>query len=181
MKRVGVFLAEGFEEVEAVTVIDFLRRAGIQVEIIGVTGISVTGSHGISVAADIEIHNAENGYDALVIPGGMPGAKNIAESEPAVQMIKLADGQGGLIAAICAAPAIVLGFHDLVRGREVTCYPGFEVNLQNAIFKEDRVVIDGNLISSRGPGTAAEFSLAIISYLADSDVAETLRDATLQK
>lgn len=181
MKKAGVFLAHGFEEVEAVTVIDFLRRAGIQVEIIGVTGKSITGSHGISVTADVEIQGTESSYDALVIPGGMPGAKNIAECEFAVQMIKSLDRRGGLIAAICAAPAVVLGAHDLIRGRAVTCYPGFEDKLQNGIFKEDAVVTDGNLISSRGPGTAAEFSLAIIAYLADPGTAETLRAATLQK
>jgi protein deglycase len=181
MKTAGVFLAHGFEEVEAVTVIDFLRRAGIQVEIIGVTGKSIIGSHGISVTADVEIQDTESCYDALVIPGGMPGAKNISESEIAVEMIKSVDRHGGLIAAICAAPAVVLGAQDLIQGRAVTCYPGYEDKLKNGIFKEDAVVTDGNLISSRGPGTAAEFSLAIITYLADPDAAETLRVATLQK
>ena len=180
MKRIAVLFAEGFEEVEAVTAVDFLRRAGLVVSMVGVTGKEVTGSHGITVTTDLEAVETEPGYDAVVIPGGMPGAKNIADSESARALVSSVSRAGGLVAAICAAPAVVLSSWGLLEGKEATCYPGYEKELRNASFSDKRVVVDGNLITSRGPGTAAEFAEAVIAYLVGKEEAEKLHKTTLQ-
>ncbi len=180
MKRAVVLLADGFEEVEAVTAIDFLRRADVETVIVGVTGIDVEGGHAIRVRANCRIDAVPQELDAVVIPGGAGGAANIASSAPAMELIRRADGQGRLVAAICAAPGLVLGAHDLIGTRTFTCYPGFESHVTSGSFVEDRVVVDGNLITSRGPGTAAEFALAVVRYLAGADAAADLHERTLQ-
>lgn len=173
--------AEGFEEVEAITPVDFLRRAGIDVTIAGVGADRITGGHSVTVEADARIDrlNPED-YDAVVIPGGMPGAENIAASAEAGSFIKALYAKGGLVAAICAAPAVVLEPLGILKGRKATCYPGFESRFRDASFTEERVVPDGTVLTSRGPGTAAEFALAIIRYLVDEEMAEGLRKGTLQ-
>jgi protein deglycase len=184
MKRVAVLLADGFEEVEAITPIDFLRRAEVEVIAVGVTGASVTGGHGIVVGSDVEMDQANDQFatslDGVVVPGGTAGAENIAGSEKAMTLIRHCLDSGKLVAAICAAPGVVLGGNGLLEGRRFTCYPGFESRAQNGRFSEDRVVVDGNLITSRGPGTAAEFSLAVIDYLVGEETASNLRRGTLQ-
>ncbi len=181
MKRAAVLLADGFEEVEAVTAIDFLRRAGVETLIVGVTGAEAEGGHEIRLVADCEIDAVNAEIDAVVVPGGADGAANIASSHPAMDLIRRADAQGKLVAAICAAPGLVLGAHDVIGTRTFTCYPGFESHVRSGSFVEERVVVDGNLITSRGPGTAAEFALAIVTYLCGSDEAAQLRQRTLQK
>lgn len=184
MKKVAVLLAEGFEEVEAATPIDFLRRAEIEVTVTGVTGEKVAGARNVTLVADqgiSEIMKNRDDYDGVIIPGGMPGAENIAASEDAKGFIKTMYDAGKLVAAICAAPAVVLGPLGVLQGKQATCYPGFEEKFTNVTFKPKRVVIDGNIITSRGPGTAAEFSLEIIRYLAGKEAAEKIRSATLQK
>jgi len=182
MVKACVLLAEGFEDVEAITPIDFLRRAGVEVTVTGVTGATVSSGHQLkvltdAVAADI---NPED-YDAVIIPGGMPGAENIHKSGTTNGIIRNMLNSGKLVAAICAAPAVVLEPLGVLSGKKVTCYPGFESKLGQAIFLEERVVQDDNLITSRGPGTAAEFSLAVITYLLGKEKAEELRKGTLQK
>lgn len=181
MENVWVLLAEGFEEIEAITAIDILRRAELDVCIVGVTGPKVAGSHGISVDTDAVIGDVTGVPNAIVIPGGMPGAQNISNSAAAVALIKQTAQSGGLVAAICAAPAVVLAPHGLISGKRATCYPGFEGRFTDTIFSEERVVIDGNCVTSRGPGTAAEFALAIVERMKDSQTAEKLRIATLQR
>jgi len=181
MKKIAVLLADGFEEVEAVTPIDFLRRAGIDVVTAGVTGKTVTGAHGVKISADAAVGGLPAGLDGVVLPGGMPGAQNIADSGEAVDLIRKILAAGKLVGAICAAPAVVLGAHGLLQGRRFTCYPGFERDVRGASFTPDRVVADGNLITSRGPGTAAEFALALIEKLAGREEAEKIRKGTLQK
>ncbi|MDR1932944.1 MAG: DJ-1/PfpI family protein [Spirochaetales bacterium] len=181
MKRIAVLLAEGFEEVEAVTPVDFLRRAGVEVIMAGVTGKTVTGAHGVALTADVLLKDAPANLDGLVIPGGMPGAANIAKSAAAVELVRALFAEEKLVAAICAAPGVVLGPGGFLKGKKFTCYPGYEKDVSGASFSEDRVVADGNLITSRGPGTAAEFALAIIAYLAGKDAAAKVHAATLQK
>lgn len=181
MKRVAVLIADGCEEIEAVTPIDLLRRAGVGVDIVGVTGARVTGSHGITFDADVEISAYRTVPDGVILPGGMPGAQNIADSARAVSLIRVVDEAGGLVAAICAAPAVVLAANQLLTGRLATCYPGFEKQFDDSIeFACERVVVDGNRITSQGPGTAAEFSAAIIRYLIDDTAAKAVTQATLQ-
>ena len=181
MKKIAVLLADGFEEVEAVTPIDFLRRAGVEVLAVGVAGKTATGSHGVTISADVELGRLSGDMDGVVLPGGMPGARNIADSAAAVDLVRRALEGGKIVAAICAAPAVVLGAHGLLRGRRFTCYPGFEKEVRDAVFSPDRVVVDGNLITSRGPDTAAEFALALIEKIVGPGEAEKIRKGTLQK
>ena len=184
MKKIALFLAEGFEEIEAVTPMDLLRRAGIDLITAGVTGPMITGGHGITIRADRELKEltgSADSFDGVIVPGGVGGAENIAASVPAVEFIKNMMNAGKLVAAICAAPALVLTPLGIIDGKQATCYPGFEEKFTGAKFAAQRVVADGNVITSRGPGTAAEFSIAIIAYLEGEEKAEQIRSRTLQK
>jgi 4-methyl-5(b-hydroxyethyl)-thiazole monophosphate biosynthesis len=180
MKKVVVLLADGCEEIEAITVIDLLRRAQIDVTCAGVTGRDVVGGHSVRIATDITVDEIGLDFDGVVIPGGTGGAQQIAANSDAMHLIGELDRTGKLVAAICAAPGVVLGSHGLIGERSYTCYPGFEKMVESGTFGEDRVVIDTNLITSRGPGTSAEFALSIISYLVGEETAATIRDQTLQ-
>jgi 4-methyl-5(b-hydroxyethyl)-thiazole monophosphate biosynthesis len=174
-KKAAVLLAGGFEEVEAITPIDYLRRAGIEV-VSAAIGESpeVIGSHGIALRADAslgELVKRAGGLsglcrnlDAVLLPGGMPGASNLAASAGVSTLLEAMAGDGKIVAAICASPALVLAPLGLLAGRRFTCYPGMEQGLEGT-WSEDRVVIDGNLITSRGAGTAAAFAIAIIGRL----------------
>jgi 4-methyl-5(b-hydroxyethyl)-thiazole monophosphate biosynthesis len=180
MKQVAVLLADGFEEVEAVTAIDLLRRADIAVSCVGVTGRDVVGGHEIRISTDITVDELDIDLDGVVIPGGLAGARSIASNGDAMRLIKRLMESGKLVAAICAAPAVVLAPAGLIGGRSFTCYPGLEKDVTDGRFSDARVVVDGNLITSRGPGTAAEFSEAVITHLIGPDAAETVHSGTLQ-
>lgn len=180
MKRAAVLLANGFEEVEAITPIDFLRRAGVEVTTVGIAEKSVTGGHNIAVTADTTVSRYAEIPDLVVVPGGMPGATNVSNSSEAIELVRAVRRADGFVAAICAAPAVVLAPHGLLDGMRATCYPGFEDHFENAQFVEDRVVVDGKTITSRGPGTAAEFALEIIRRLVGTETAENVRSRTLQ-
>jgi 4-methyl-5(b-hydroxyethyl)-thiazole monophosphate biosynthesis len=180
MKTACVLMADGFEEVEAVTPIDYLRRAGVDVKILGVTGKSVSGARGIKIEAELGSEGFGKDYDCVVVPGGGRGAANIAASPQAVFLIKRHFDSGKLVAAICAAPAVVL--HEacgILSGRRFTCYPGLESKVKGAAFSEDRVVVDGKLVTSRGAGTAGEFSRAIVRELVGSAEADELAEKVL--
>lgn len=176
MAKVAVLLATGFEEIEALTPIDLLRRAGNQVVSLEVdTGeTSLVGARGIAVIPDNKLTAVlDEEWDCVVVPGGMPGSSHVAKSKIAIDFIYNMFDSGKLCAAICAAPAYVFSKANILDGKRYTCYPGSEeVSLHSGgIFCENRVVIDENLITSRGPGTAIEFSLAIIEALNGADVA----------
>jgi 4-methyl-5(b-hydroxyethyl)-thiazole monophosphate biosynthesis len=181
MKRAAVLLADGFEEVEALTPVDFLRRAGVEVVTVGINGRTVTGAHDIEVKADTIMAEAGTDFDAVIIPGGMPGAENISKSGKANELIKTLYSRNKLVAAICAAPAVVLAPLGLLSGKKAVCYPGWESKLGDAFYTPDRVVKDGNIITSCGPGTAAEFSMIIIEVLAGKSAADEIHKKTLQK
>lgn len=182
MSTAAVFLADGCEEVEALTQVDFLRRAGIKVITAGIGKKTITGGHDIQITADAEVDRLDEALDAVIIPGGMPGAENIANSQKANDIIQNSYEAGKLVAAICAAPAVVLAPTGILAGKKATCYPSFEEKLTGDItFTEDRVVTDGNVITSRGPGTAAEFAVAIIRYLEGDKAADEVHRKTLQK
>jgi 4-methyl-5(b-hydroxyethyl)-thiazole monophosphate biosynthesis len=185
-KRVLVLLAEGFEEVEAVTPIDYLRRAGVEVTTVSVSGKGgepVRGSHGIAVLPDAGLAELSGGaWDGVLLPGGMPGASNIAASAGAEALVKNTAAGGKLIGAVCASPAVVLALWGLLEGRRFTCFPGMEKPLSPALrarWSEDRVVIDGSLITSRGAGTAAEWALALIGLLVSQAEAQKLAASVL--
>jgi len=181
--RIAVLLAEGFEEVEAVTPIDFLRRAGVEVVIAGVGGRTVTGSHGITITADLAISElAGESLEGIVLPGGMPGSVNLAASPEVRRLVESTLSSGRLLGAICAAPARVLAPMGLLSGRRATCFPGEESAFGADVeFSEERVVRDGNLITSRGAGTAAEFAEELIRFLLGAAAANEIHLRTVQK
>jgi 4-methyl-5(b-hydroxyethyl)-thiazole monophosphate biosynthesis len=176
--RALVLLAEGFEETEAVAVIDLLRRAGIEVAAAGLTDREVTGSHGVTIRADASFDACMIDFDAIILPGGMPGAANLASSELLLEFIADMYHRDKLCAAICAAPQ-VLAKAGILAGKKVTCYPGVEEKLTGAKVSTDPVVRDGNIITSRGVGTAIPFALAIIAYLMDQAAADKVGTAVL--
>lgn len=188
-KKALVFLADGFEEVEAVTPIDYLRRAGIELLTASVGGSkTVKSSRGLALVADTSLVELASDakltasvWDAIIVPGGMPGAANIAASPSAVALLKEAAASTCIIAAICAAPVVVLGAAGLLAGKRFTCYPGLEKKLSGAHWSEKNVVIDGRIISSRAAGTAAEWSMCIIEALLDKDTADKTADSVLLK
>jgi 4-methyl-5(b-hydroxyethyl)-thiazole monophosphate biosynthesis len=183
-KRVIVFLAEGFEEVEAVTPIDYLRRAGVEVTTAAVgRSRTVTGSHGIPLLADKTLQDIPPGdpsWDALILPGGLPGAANLAASAGISSRLRAQAEAGKIIAAICAAPAVVLAPLGLLKGRHFTCYPDMETQVgPEAIWTEAPVVADGNIITSRGAGTAALFAKVLIGQLVGEAAADRIMKSVL--
>lgn len=182
MKRVFVFLAEGFEEVEAITPVDYLRRAGADLTLVGVTGQTVASARQLVVTCDrtlTEVLDAEL-PDLVVLPGGMKGSRNLATSRPLKSLVSRMMAEGRLVGAICAAPAVVLAAWGLLEGRKWTCYPGEEEALGVRV-SDARVVIDKNLITSRAAGSAGEFALALVEELFDQGTAENIRKAVLAR
>lgn len=176
---VYLFLAEGFEEVEALTPVDYLRRAGIEVTTVGVGGQYITGAHGITVKADVcdcDVCAECADIDMVVLPGGMPGTINLGASEKVNAFIDKAVEKGAYIGAICAAPSI-LGEKGILRQRKAICYPGFEDKLLEATVCCWQTVVDGKIITARAAGAAAEFAFALIEALKGNDAAEAVRSA----
>ena len=171
MPRVLVPLAEGFEEIEAVTVVDLLRRAGIEVHTASLDGPQVTGSHGVTVLADQALDAvAADDYDMIVLPGGMPGAKHLKDDPRVISLLRRYAAEGRFTAAICAAPS-VLAHAGLLEERAATSFPGF-LSAESAPgirLREDAVVVDGKVVTSRGAGTAMEFGLALVGLLQGAD------------
>ena len=176
-----VFLAEGFEEIEALTVVDVLRRAELPVQTVAVMGkadergkIAVTGAHGIPVVADTFIDAIDaDAVDMLVLPGGMPGTTNLEACPPLREMLVRFNEQKRPISAICAAP-MVLGHLGLVKGRTATIYPGMEDELVGANATQEPVAVDDNITTSRGPATALPFALALVQRYRGADVAQQI-------
>ncbi len=174
-----LFLAEGFEEIEALTPVDILRRAGLDVRTVGIGSKTVTGAHGISVEADMSEDEAlDTAAEMIILPGGMPGTLNL-DASPVVQAaIDNAIKADAFIAAICAAPTI-LGKRGLLAGKEATCYPSMEDGLLDATLSEKKVVRDGKIITAAGMGVALPFSLALVSVLCGEEIAQKLKGAVV--
>lgn len=175
-----IFLADGFEEVEALTVVDYLRRIGIDIDTVSVNEeLKVKGAHDIEVVVDKKIEDIKdmNKYAGIVIPGGMPGATNLRDNDRVIELVKQANKEEKMIAAICAGP-IVLDRAGVIKGKNVTSFPGFEDDLKEANYKEDIVVRDGNIITSRGPYLAVDFAIEIVRYL-DRDKVDRLKESIL--
>ena len=171
-----LFLANGFEETEAISPLDLLRRAGADVKTVGIGGKKAVGSHGIEITADLDEKEIANfDVDFIILPGGMPGTLNLDASDTVRRAIDAARERDAYICAICAAPAIVLGKHGLLAGKNATCYPGMEDYLLSADVRDENVVVDGKFITSRGLGTAVEFGLAIVGALYGDKKADELR------
>ena len=175
MAKALIFFAEGFEEVEALTVVDLLRRAKVEVDMVSITKEkTVTGSHNIAIGMDKLIEEVDfASADALILPGGMPGTKNLQACEVLTEQIRKFDEQGKLIAAICAAP-MIFGHIGILEGKKACIFPGMEENLVGAEVVYDAVAQAGNVITSRGMGTAIDFGLAIIANLLDQATADEL-------
>lgn len=182
MKKLGVFMADGCEEIEALTVVDIARRAGIEVAMISISGEKqVKGAHGINFHADIPAEYMDfDMLDGIVLPGGMPGTLNLGANKYVLQTIIDFACKGKLVSAICAAPS-VLGEAGLLKGKKATSYPGFEEKLVGADLCTEPVVVDGNIITSRGMGTAIPFALAIVEYMLDVTTANELSKSIIYK
>lgn len=202
MKTVVVFLADGFEEIEALTPVDYLRRAGVNVSILAVpadghTDLNVCGAHHITVKADVTLdgyirETGDRFPDAVVIPGGMPGAANIGNCSQALDFIKKAFERNCLIAAICAAPAVVLAKTGILAGKHYTCYPDMEKQIAKYCGESPEslmegsvhmtgipFITDGNLVTSRAPGTAEQFTMELIRLLCGAPVVQKIRESSL--
>lgn len=182
MSKLAIFFAEGYEEIEGLTVVDICRRCGLEIDMVSVTGAeSVTGSHGISVKMDKDFAEVDfEQYDMLVLPGGMPGTKNLEAHEGLMAQVDTFFESGKYVGAICAAPS-VLGHRGILKGRKACCFPGFESHLEGAQVSMQPVEVDGNVITSRGMGTAIDFALAIVSVFCGNDVAENMAKTILYR
>lgn len=172
------FLANGFEEVEAITVIDILRRADKKVITVGIGDNIITGSHGITVVADTYdmLVGFDDELEMVFLPGGMPGTINLEKSAVVQKALEYCNDNNKIIAAICAAPSI-LGHKGLLAGKKACCYPGYEQELEGAEVLYDAVVKDGNIITSRGAGTAMKFSLELVELFTNADRSKLMGDS----
>lgn len=171
---IAMIFAEGFEESEAIVPADLLRRAGIDLLLCGLESPVVTGAHGISVEMDCTFHELPQDLKGIILPGGMPGATNLAASHELSSLIQQLHNDSELVAAICASPAVVLLPTGILEGRRFTSYPGMTPENSHGQYMEERVVVDGNIITSRGIGTSAEFGFALVEYLAGKQKAQSL-------
>lgn len=180
MKKAFVFLATGFEETEATGTIDILRRGGIETTVVSITGNrQVAGAHGLQLVADKLFAEADFAEaDALILPGGMPGSSNLDACAPLKGLLTKHYNEGKLVAAICAAP-LVLGGLGFLQGRRATCYPGFEPQLTGATITGEHAVIDGNVLTGKGPGLVFDFALAIVKVLQGKPIAEEVAGGLL--
>lgn len=179
MKKALLFFADGAEEVEALTPVDLLRRAGVEVTVVGVLGKTQTGSHGISVNTDVPAEElGECDFDMVILPGGLGGTKNLGLSEVVARYVSRAANEGKFIAAICAAPT-VLGKMGLLKGKNATCYPSMQDDLAELYGAKvgGRVVRDGNIITGVGAGASTEFALALIEALTDAETSEKIKNS----
>lgn len=166
-KKILIPLAEGFEMLEALSVVDVFRRAGAHVDMAAVgEDLQVTSSHQVKVMADLFLAQCLNeAYDLIVLPGGIPGAQNLQKSELLVELLKKQNSANRLYGAICAAPALVLEHHGLLEGKNATCHPGFVEKLSSQAHVDERVVVDKNCVTSKGAGTSIEFALELLGMV----------------
>lgn len=177
MSKIGICMADGCEEIEGLTVVDLLRRAKLNIDMISITGSrEVCGSHNIKFQCDAKIEDVNwEDYDGIVLPGGIPGTPNLEANEIVTDTVKKFVEEGKLVAAICAAPSI-FGHLGILEGKNATSYPGFEDEMKGCHYQIDAVAVDGNIITSRGMGTAIDFGLALIEYLTDKAAADVMAE-----
>ena len=182
MKKVLIILTDGFEEIEAITPIDILRRAELDVVIAGLDKKVVTGSHGVLLTTDVLLKEVKDLPDAIVIPGG-PGAEDLGRSRAVREWVLKMNQAKKTVSAICAAPAAVLAPTGILDGKTATCFPGYENRLDagGATFSPERVVTDGDVVTSRGAGTAMEFSLELVRKLAGAPKAQEVSEKILAR
>ncbi len=177
-----VFLATGFEDIEAIAPVDIMRRAGLEVQTVSITGEEiVTSAHGVGIASDLLLSDVDfSSAEMLVLPGGLPGSTNLDACKPLTEAIKRHFESGGPIAAICAAP-LVFGHLGLLKGRRATCYPGVERELAGATYTAAIVERDGNIITGKGPAAAFEFGYTIVDFFLGEGASQPLRQGMIYK
>ena len=181
-KKVLVAVADGIEELETVTIIDCLRRAGADLIIASVQGLEITTARKVKITADCLITDCKDKvYDLIVLPGGMPGAEHLRDSKELTEMLKEQRSLPRFYAAICASPEVVFEYHGLLADKKATCYPAMAEKLTNKQAAGQRIVVDGNCITSQGPGTALEFSLKLVELLFGNEKSRQLAEAMLVK
>ena len=181
-KEALVILAEGFEEIETASIVDILRRAEIDVTLAGLEAGPLTGSRGMKVVPDCRLEDYDRLPDAVILPGGSEGARNLSKSERVADILKKADSENRIVAAICASPAVVLAPLSLLDGRKATCYPGLEEQFSpETQAVEEPAVSHGNLITGQGPGTALAFSLALVRALVGEETADRVAEELLYR
>lgn len=180
--KVCVFFGTGYEEIEALTVVDLLRRQGIDTEMVSITGEeTVTGSHNIKVSMDSLLEDIDfSKVDMIVLPGGGEGTKNLEACKPLMEQVDAFAREGKALGAICATPSI-LGHRGILNGKKAIAYPGFEGQLEGAVVTHEPAVRDGNIITGRGMGCSIDFGLAIIEYLADSRASAAMAEKIVYK
>lgn len=170
--KVAILLANGFETLEGLTVVDILRRANVECHTFALEGEEAITSHKIGVKTDKNINDSIiEDYDFLVLPGGMPGSTNLRDNNRVIELVKKFNNENKYVCAICAAP-IVLGKANILEGKNATCYPGFQDQLGNCNYKEDLVVVDGNIITGKGAGASIPFAFEILSKISEEKVRE---------
>lgn len=170
-----IFLASGFEEIEALTTVDLLRRAELDVKTVGIGSKTIHGAHGITVISDIQEKDVvTDNLDAIVLPGGMPGTLNLEKSSIVTACVNYCNDNEKYIAAICAAPSI-LGHNHILDDKNATCFPGVENELYGANVVDDHICVDGHIITAKGPGVSIEFSLKIIEKLLNKEISNKIR------
>lgn len=177
MAKVYAMIADGTEEVECLAVVDILKRSGVEVVLVSASGSrQIVSSHKITIVADAVIKDVDfSDADAVFLPGGMPGSENLSACEPLIKALHEVADSGRRIAAICAAPAVVLGRHGFLKGRTATCFPGFEKELEDAVHTDQGVVTDGNITTARGLGFAIDLGLELSGLLAGREVSDTVK------
>lgn len=182
MKKALVFLADGFEEAEAICPIDVMRRSGIKVVTAGINGKSVTSSHNVSVVADCTVDEvSDEEFDCIFCPGGMPGAVNIAQSWKANEIIINAVNRGAIVSAICASPAVVLGQLGLLDGKRATCFPGCEGYAPQVAFSSEGVVVDKNIVTGKAAGFAFDLGLKLVELMLGKEKSKEIQKAIYYK
>ncbi|MDI6885824.1 MAG: DJ-1/PfpI family protein [archaeon] len=180
-KNAVLFLATGFEEIEAISIVDTLRRAGVEVTIAGLQAGAIEGAHGIKVVPDTTIGEIEiEKFDSVILPGGNPGYVNLGKDQRVLDAVKTAFEVGKIVAAICAAPS-VLAKVGILKGKRATIYPGMGTALTGAKHINERVVMDGKLVTSQGPGTALEFAITLVELLVGKPKAQEVKSALVAK
>ncbi len=175
---VYIFMSDGTEEIEAITVFDLLKRGGADVKTVGVPKKEICLSHGLRVGCDLSCEEIilDDSLEAVVLPGGMPGTRNLEQDENVQRAIDFAAARGLLLCAICAAPSI-LGHKGLLSGKNAVCYPGFEKELRGAVVGSQPAVRDGSVVTANGAGSAIEFAACILAALKGADASKTVLDA----
>ena len=179
-KTVLVAIADGSEDLETVSIIDVLRRAELDVTVASVGNLQVKCARGVNMVADKQIEDCvDSSFDMIAIPGGLPGADNLRDSQALKDLLLKQKASSNYYAAICASPAVVFQTHGLLSGKKATCYPAFMERLDQASVEDGRVVVDGYCITSQGPGTAIEFSLKLVEVLCGMEKAKEVASAML--